>query len=949
MTLPVQPKRSFTPNRAPLASELEVSELAINWADKALYTKTPDGAIASIVASAGGSNKIQWSNAPLSPTSPATAGELAYNAEFLFVAVAANTWVRIPLAAWSVPVITITQQPTNQTAAAGGATFTVAATSSDGATISYQWQSSTDSGATWANLASETAATLTLSGLTASNSGEQYRALVSATGAASVYSDAATLTVNAADVDVSWYSVELLLPFDGENDSTTITDTSRNGLAITPAGNAKISTAESRFGGSSLRLAATGDYLSFSGGASIENGDFCIEFFARSPWNTDTMLFDFRPHASLALWTNGTQLLLFNAGSFATRAYLTSDTWQHIAVCRSGITLRLFVDGVEQYTTQDQTGYNIAGGTNWIGKPYDGNWSNPNLWLDEFRISRVARYEANFTPPSKAFGGQPPAVIEPDFRDVLLMLHLDGSDGAQSFADSSTYERTITHYGSAAISTAESKFGGASFTIPAAGASPISDRLEVSGNADFNFGRSSQFTIEAWIFIEAFNNVETILAKSIGGAFSWRFAAIGATGQLQFSSSTDQVVNSSNNAITANQWHHVAACRDGARVRLFVDGQLVGSGVVNMNLVTDYAVTIGNEPGSFAYGISEYAFDGFIDELRVTKAVVYPGANFVPPAAAFPSPLVATIPATVTVYGGAVTLSVTANTAGAAATYQWQKQEAGASGFTDLVGETSATLALANLTDADDTGDAYRVIVSVAGRNDAISDPCVITVDESGVNGDNRFRVTAAAATTSLTAAVDSTTGYWKMIASSGQQSSVFGSPYSQYSPYYFNTGTLSGLPAGAEKTVEVLSCDAAGSPSGELEYVSFAPSSQAIVAADASGCASLQGFNLSSSASPYQSFSGPSSLPAALVNVRAVGVTGSGGMYSQWNANYPPNVSGGINVAGQTLSAAALDQLYTDLGIGTNNARIFVPGNPGTSGDDPTIATAKSYTVFGS
>jgi hypothetical protein len=313
--------------------------------------------------------------------------------------------------------------------------------------------------------------------------------------------------------------------------------------------------------------------------------------------------------------------------------------------------------------------------------------------------------------------------------------------------------------------------------------------------------------------------------------------------------------------------------------------------------------------------------------------------------------------------------------------------------------------------------------------------------NESGINGDNRFRVTAPATTTSLTAAVETTTGYWKMVSSpassepaaitlsgvqdtvnwsggtgtqtftrvadqngrarynvfiwpggnyyvewsgsewrlirhtdtvlatnsadeptppasgwSGepniaityQSSLVFGSQWSQYSPYYFITGSIVGMPSGSEKTVEVFSCDANGDPSGELEYVSFAPSSQSITRVDASGCASLRGFRVSSSTAPSASWAGGSSLPSTIESIRAVGVAGNGGSYSQWG-NYPANVSEGINVEGQQLDAFALNQLYTDLGTGTNIARIFVGGNPGTSGDDPTIATAKDYTVFGS
>jgi hypothetical protein len=91
------------------------------------------------------------------------------------------------------PFITITAQPTNQTAVAGEATFSVTATVTQGATLTYLWQVSTD-GATWA-AAGSTTDTLALTGLTVAEDGNQYRVIVSATGATSVTSAVATLTV----------------------------------------------------------------------------------------------------------------------------------------------------------------------------------------------------------------------------------------------------------------------------------------------------------------------------------------------------------------------------------------------------------------------------------------------------------------------------------------------------------------------------------------------------------------------------------------------------------------------------------------------------------------------------------------------------------------------------------------------------------------------------------
>jgi hypothetical protein len=64
-----------------------------------------------------------------------------------------------------------------------------------GNTITYQWQVSTDGGSTFANVSGATTPTLSLSGLTVADNGKRYRCVLSATGASSVTSNSATLTV----------------------------------------------------------------------------------------------------------------------------------------------------------------------------------------------------------------------------------------------------------------------------------------------------------------------------------------------------------------------------------------------------------------------------------------------------------------------------------------------------------------------------------------------------------------------------------------------------------------------------------------------------------------------------------------------------------------------------------------------------------------------------------
>lgn len=98
--------------------------------------------------------------------------------------------------------ITIGTQPANASVTAPAASsFTVAATTNDGGSLTYQWQISTDAGVTWGNVSNggvysgATTVTLAISNSTGLN-GRRYRCLVTSSLTAPVAtSNSATLTV----------------------------------------------------------------------------------------------------------------------------------------------------------------------------------------------------------------------------------------------------------------------------------------------------------------------------------------------------------------------------------------------------------------------------------------------------------------------------------------------------------------------------------------------------------------------------------------------------------------------------------------------------------------------------------------------------------------------------------------------------------------------------------
>jgi hypothetical protein len=138
---------------------------------------------------------------------------------------------------------------------------------------------------------------------------------------------------------------------------------------------------------------------------------------------------------------------------------LSLDTWYHLAAARSSTNLHIFVDGVQQGATADvstDTFYNstvplyISGGEE-NGAPanyFDG-------YVDEIRISDIARYTTGFTPSSTQFTSD---------ANTLLLIHCgeaiaSGTTGSgATFVDSGNTGHTVTENGNAIRDTSIYKF-----------------------------------------------------------------------------------------------------------------------------------------------------------------------------------------------------------------------------------------------------------------------------------------------------------------------------------------------------------------------------------------------------------------------------------------------------------------------------------------------------------
>ena len=162
--------------------------------------------------------------------------------------------------------------------------------------------------------------------------------------------------------DSNFNNVVLRLPFDGPTNGVDIRDRSNTRKTITVSGNAKLSTTASKFGGSSLALDGTGDYLTIADHADLDlGGTFTLEGWFRFSSTSDMYLFDRYNNSAnkrsilCTFQTISTvkslQFIVSPAGiSTGTVSVVAAFTpivgqFYHIAFVNTGSKLIIFVDG----------------------------------------------------------------------------------------------------------------------------------------------------------------------------------------------------------------------------------------------------------------------------------------------------------------------------------------------------------------------------------------------------------------------------------------------------------------------------------------------------------------------------------------------------------------------------------------------------------------------------
>lgn len=230
------------------------------------------------------------------------------------------------------------------------------------------------------------------------------------------------------------------------------------------------------------------------------------------------------------------------------------------------------------------------------------------------------------------------------FSNVVSLLYFDGANNSTTFTDQKGL--IWAGVGNPVISTAQSKFGGASGYFSAG------NYLSNAMSSGFSFESSDNFTIECWVFVPSGatyqDNELPILAagaqNTSGSKGGWNFALFNnspASLRLENCLTNGVAQNVSFNlpsTLPRDTWIHVAICRSGTTCYGFYNGALLGTstGLNNSALTNPNNLPIMIGSGSNGTTQNFFKLTGYLDDLRVTKGVARYTASFTLPSIAFP-------------------------------------------------------------------------------------------------------------------------------------------------------------------------------------------------------------------------------------------------------------------------------------------------------------------------
>jgi hypothetical protein len=211
---------------------------------------------------------------------------------------------------------------------------------------------------------------------------------------------------------------------------------------ITPTGNARVSTTQVKFGTGSYTSNSLAGFVQVTPFSDFAFGtkNFTIEFwYYPTSITTNVSVLGFRPkngdgaYISIlaSFGSTGTIALYSSAGTRLVTSVnaITLNQWNSVALVRSSAVTKIYINGNQSGPNYTDTTNYLSGGFTIGANDFLQTGAFPVTgFLDEIRVSNIARYTANYTPATQPF------VTDPN---TLFLMHCDGANNSTTFTDSS--------------------------------------------------------------------------------------------------------------------------------------------------------------------------------------------------------------------------------------------------------------------------------------------------------------------------------------------------------------------------------------------------------------------------------------------------------------------------------------------------------------------------------
>jgi len=414
----------------------------------------------------------------------------------------------------------------------------------------------------------------------------------------------------------------LYIHSDAGDGSTEFVDLSGNNIDLTANGDVKHSTAQAKFGATSIYCDGSDDYITCPSPIIPSTDPFTVDFwFHPTALVTSSMTLV----AQYASSTTGRFLVLINTDTGTLRlfyngtvvessvAFTALNTWYHVAVVRETASgdVKGYVDGNLVVTFASMGAITQAENLWLFGRDYTTR-NSPTGYIDEFRIRNEAVWTANFTPPRTSY------ISKDTYRDLVMAnspCNYWRLGEASGNAIDERGEHDLTWTGTPVYEATGALVNDADTAMTLDGATEYANKAVTNYRSG-----DQQGAIEFWFSSAHGSATGAHAVSSMDTAGATNFLVVGL-----YSGLVQIVVNNGSATVlrtdaTFNDstWHHACITSSGTAYSIYVDGVLQDcTGTSNGLWFNDITSRDNIAVGAALYSSTGNYFPGSIDEVAV--------------------------------------------------------------------------------------------------------------------------------------------------------------------------------------------------------------------------------------------------------------------------------------------------------------------------------------------